>query len=219
MDEPMDSRLIEHLQLVIEANKTTNITRITSFEEAMVLHIEDSLAALEEIDAAPDGMLADIGSGAGYPGIPLAIRTGRQTVLVESIKKKAHILRGMVEALQLENTVQVYSGRAEELAKERPAEFAVVTARAVAKLGVLMELASPLLVQGGRLVCYKAHVDSDELNHALELQERLGLRHATTWEFVLSDESTYRQIIVFEKAEVARIKLPRNVGMAQKKPL
>ena len=82
-----DDLLRRHLELVIEANKTTNITRIESMEEGMVLHVEDSLVGLPELEAAPAGRYADLGSGAGYPGIPLAVETGRETLLVDSVGK------------------------------------------------------------------------------------------------------------------------------------
>ncbi|BAK45961.1 hypothetical protein EGYY_30240 [Eggerthella sp. YY7918] len=87
-----DSLLKRHLELVIEANKTTNITRIASWEEGMLLHVSDSLIGLEEMNEAPSGWYADLGTGAGYPGIPLAIETGRKTLLVDSVGKKTAIL-------------------------------------------------------------------------------------------------------------------------------
>ena len=89
----MNSELLnKHLDLVVKANETTNITRIVSWESAQVLHIEDSLSALPEFETAPEGLYGDLGSGAGFPGIPIAIETGRETVLVESVKKKAALL-------------------------------------------------------------------------------------------------------------------------------
>ena len=200
-----DDLLKRHLELVIEANKTTNITRISTWEEGMLLHVEDSLVGLPEVMDAPAGRMADIGSGAGYPGIPLAIESGRQT-----------ILSSMVETLGLEN-VEVYTGRIEDLAREKPAAFTVVTARALAQLSILMELASPMLQEGGRLVCYKANVSDEELQHALSLQEQLGMKHVSDRTVTLGDNC--RRIICFEKTGRSKIKLPRKVGMAQKRPL
>ena len=211
-----DDLLKRHLELVIEANKTTNITRISTWEEGMLLHVEDSLVGLPEVMDAPAGRMADIGSGAGYPGIPLAIESGRQTLLADSVGKKTAILSSMVETLGLEN-VEVYTGRIEDLAREKPAAFTVVTARALAQLSILMELASPMLQEGGRLVCYKANVSDEELQHALSLQEQLGMKHVSDRTVTLGDNS--RRIICFEKTGRPKIKLPRKVGMAQKRPL
>lgn len=211
-----DDLLKRHLELVIEANKTTNITRISTWEEGMLLHVEDSLVGLPEVMDAPAGRMADIGSGAGYPGIPLAIESGRQTLLADSVGKKTAILSSMVETLGLKN-VEVYTGRIEDLAREKPAAFTVVTARALAQLSILMELASPMLQEGGRLVCYKANVSDEELQHALSLQEQLGMKHVSDRTVTLGDNC--RRIICFEKTGRPKIKLPRKVGMAQKRPL
>ena len=110
--------LKRHLELVIEANKTTNITRISSWEDGMVLHVQDSLLGLDALNACPEGRYADIGTGAGYPGIPLAIETGRPTLLVDSVQKKVQILDGFIEELGLDN-VSTYAGRIEDLGREQ----------------------------------------------------------------------------------------------------
>lgn len=215
----MKEELIKkHLDLVIEANKITNITRISSPEEGMLLHVEDSLAGIDEINACPEGLYGDMGSGAGFPGIPLAIETGRPTVLIDSVGKKAAILQGFADELGLDG-VTSYGGRLEELALEKPEAFSVLTARALSKLGSLMELAAPLLKKGGRLICYKSHIEEEELKHAVSLEGKLGMKLVSDRDFYLSDGETYRRIVVFEKVRKPKIKLPRHVGYAQKKPL
>lgn len=208
--------LQRHLELVIEANKTTNITRISSWEDGMLLHVEDSLVGLPELSAAPEGWYADIGSGAGYPGIPLAIETGRRTLLVDSVGKKTAILDGFIEELGL-NNVATYTGRIEDLARDYPYAFTAITARALAQLSILMELAAPLLKKGGHLICYKAHVEQQELDHALALQDKLGMELISDRIVALEDHQ--RRIICFEKTAKERIKLPRKTGLAQKRPL
>ena len=84
LDAPKRRLVDKHLELVIEANKTTNLTRIDSIEEAITRHIEDSRSGLPEMKAAIEGLYGDLGSGAGYPGIPLAIATGRKTLLIDA---------------------------------------------------------------------------------------------------------------------------------------
>lgn len=98
-----DELLEKHLSLVIEANKATNITRISSWEDGMLLHVKDSLLGLDALNACPAGRYADIGTGAGYPGIPLAIESGRETLLVDSVAKKVQILDGFISELGLQN--------------------------------------------------------------------------------------------------------------------
>lgn len=211
-----DELLQRHLELVLEANKKTNITRISSWDEGMVLHVQDSLLGLEELSEAPDGWYADIGTGAGYPGIPLAIETGRKTLLVDSVGKKTAILDSFIAELGLDQ-VSTYTGRIEDLAREHPYEFAAITARALAQLSVLMELAAPLLQLGGKLICYKANLKPSELDHALLLQDTVGLKLVSDRSFVLDDYQ--RRIVTFEKVKRESIQLPRKTGLAQKRPL
>lgn len=211
-----DELLQRHLELVLEANKKTNITRISSWDEGMVLHVQDSLLGLEELSEAPDGWYADIGTGAGYPGIPLAIETGRKTLLVDSVGKKTAILDSFIAELGLDQ-VSTYTGRIEDLAREHPYEFAAITARALAQLSVLMELAAPLLQLGGKLICYKANLKPSELDHALSLQDTVGLKLVSDRSFVLDDYQ--RRIVTFEKVKRESIQLPRKTGLAQKRPL
>lgn len=208
-----------YLDKVLEANKITNLTRISDVEEARVLHIEDSLAGLEELMKAPDGLYGDLGSGGGFPGVPLALASGRETMIVDSVQKKMAIVNSIIEELELKETITTYSGRIEDLALDYPKKFAVLTARALAKLSVLMELASPLLMKDGLLICYKANIQEDEWDHALALQDKLGMTLFSDRTLQLSDGQTQRRIVCFRKTARPKIKLPRRVGLAQKKPL
>lgn len=213
-----ESMLRNHLSLVIEANKTTNITRIDTWDSGWLLHVEDSLVGVDEVASAPTGALADLGSGAGFPGIPLATTTGRNVTLVESVGKKASLLREFAVELGLSERIQVYSGRAEQLAAEQPEGFAVITARALSSLPSLMELASPLLIQGGNLICYKSSDINDELEAAALIQEKLAMYITGKRDVILSDGETKRSIVVFKKEGQPLVKLPRREGQAQRKP-
>lgn len=208
--------LEEHLKLVLEANKITNITAIRDYDEGWRLHVLDSFDGLPELEAAPAGPFADMGSGAGYPGIPLAIETGREALLIDSVQKKAKILESFIETLGLSN-VSVSGERIETVSLEYPAYFSAVTARALSKISILMELASPLLQMHGHLICYKAQVEDEELQHALSLQKKLGYRLYS--DRLIERDGLVRRIVVFEKVSKPSIKLPRHIGFAQKKPL
>lgn len=210
--------LDKHLELVIEENKVTNLTRIVDWESAQVLHVEDSLAGLPEVEEALEGPYLDMGSGAGFPGIPLAIMTGREALLADSVGKKTRALDSFAAELGIDDIVSTYHGRIEDLALQQPNRFSLVTARALSSLASLLELASPLLAKGGRLVCYKAHSESEELEHAREIARKLGMEFVSSRGFTLSDGETSRAIIVFRKRCNPSMKLPRRVGMAQKKP-
>lgn len=214
------SALIErYLELILEVNKTLNLTRIEDSQEARLLHIEDSLSGFKELEAAPDGLYGDLGSGGGFPGVPLAIASGRQTLLVDSVKKKMAAVASVIDELGLSAQIGTYNGRIEDLAIDQPGQFSALTARALSRVSVLMELASPLLNNGGHLICYKAQLSDEELDHALSLQKYLGMKLVSDRSFFLSDNETARRIVVFEKYKDAGLKLPRRVGLAQKKPL
>lgn len=220
MDECSANDLAQqYLDLVLEVNKTINLTRITDRSEAEILHLEDSLVGLEEVNAAPAGLYGDLGSGGGFPGVPLALATGRDTVLVDSVKKKMAVVGQLIDQLGLSNQIATCDNRIEDLALDRPGSFSVLTARALSRLVSLLELASPLLIKGGRLVCYKAQVADDELSEALAVQDLLGMKLISERKTLLSDGQTARTILVFEKTGRARLKLPRRVGAAQKTPL
>ncbi|MEB1813349.1 16S rRNA (guanine(527)-N(7))-methyltransferase RsmG [Adlercreutzia mucosicola] len=220
MTSPVAQELMgQYLDLILEANKTTNLTRITSRDEALVLHIEDSLVGLKEVSEAPEGLYGDLGSGGGFPGVPLALATGRETVLVDSVKKKMAIVQQAVNQLGLGRQITTCSDRIEDLALDRPGSFSVLTARALSRLVALLELSSPLLVKGGRLVCYKAQLSDEEMQEALAVEDLLGMRLVSQRETMLSDGETRRTIVVFEKVGKAKLKLPRRIGAAQKTPL
>lgn len=213
------SLMQRYLDSILEANKVTNLTRITDGEQARLLHIEDSLVGLPEVNEAPTGLYGDLGSGGGFPGVPLALATGRKTLLVESVKKKMAIVQSALDDLSLSEQISTSSERIEDLPLEYKEKFAVLTARALSKLVSLIELASPLLKKGGRLVCYKAQLSSEELEEALAVQDLVGMKMISQREICLSDGETTRTIVVFEKIGKSRIKLPRRIGLAQKQPL
>lgn len=213
------SLMQRYLDSILEANKVTNLTRITDGEQARLLHIEDSLVGLPEVNEAPTGLYGDLGSGGGFPGVPLALATGRKTLLVDSVKKKMAIVQSALDDLSLSEQISTSSERIEDLPLEYKEKFAVLTARALSKLVSLIELASPLLKNGGRLVCYKAQLSSEELEEALAVQDLVGMKMISQREICLSDGETTRTIVVFEKISKSRIKLPRRIGLAQKQPL
>lgn len=213
------SLMQRYLDSILEANKVTNLTRITDGEQARLLHIEDSLVGLPEVNEASAGLYGDLGSGGGFPGVPLALATGRKTLLVDSVKKKMAIVQSALDDLSLSEQISTSSERIEDLPLEYKEKFAVLTARALSKLVSLIELASPLLKKSGRLVCYKAQLSSEELEEALAVQDLVGMKMISQREICLSDGETTRTIVVFEKIGKPRIKLPRRIGLAQKQPL
>ena len=211
--------LATHLMLVIQKNEQINLTRITNLEDAAYLHVVDSLLLWPSFEAAPAGKFVDIGTGAGFPGIPLAIATGRKALLVDSVGKKVNAVGEFIQALGLQNRAEARQARIEPLGKELRGQFSVVCARAVAQTNVLVEYAAPLLGKGGRLVVAKARPTEEELTTAKRAAKVCGLRYVSRETFELPGERGHREILSYERVGNPSIKLPRAVGMAKHHPL
>jgi len=206
--------LLMHGELVLDANQRMNLTRITDADDFAMLHIVDALAFLPHIDP-PSGTVVDLGSGAGFPGIPLAIM-GHEVTLCEATQKKARFLEECVAALGLKT--EVLPLRAEEVALKRPALANVVVARAVSSLAALVELSAPLLGPEGRLIALKGVPDAEEVERGARAAAICGLRVSRSVSYLL-ESGERRSIYEYTKVAKPRIALPRRAGMAQKEPL
>ena len=209
---------IKHLDLVLETNKTTNLTRILNVEDAAVLHILDSLVLLPYINKAPDGALLDMGTGAGFPGIPLTIASCRKATYIDSVGKKVDAVNSFITALGLKHAHAVHD-RLEEYARSHKKQFSVVTARALAPLPVLVEYAAPFLKDGGLFVITKGNPSDEELNSGMSAAKICGFSTLLTDAIDLPDFLGHREFIVLKKTHTASIALPRANGMAKKNPL
>lgn len=209
---------LEHFDLVIEANKTTNLTRILDLDEGMVLHIVDSLVLLPYVQKAPQGDLLDMGTGAGFPGIPLTIASGRHATYIDSVGKKVNAVNSFVKELGLKHAHAVHA-RLEEYAASHKKQFAVVTARALAPLPVLVEYAAPYLKDGGLFVITKGNPSEDELKSGAAAAKICGFSHVLDDSLDLPDGLGHREFIVLKKSHAASVSLPRANGMAKKNPL
>lgn len=210
--------------LLSEANQTVNLTRITAPEDFLYRHLLDSLTIAPLIPA--NASVADIGSGAGFPAIPLAIlRADIQMIAVESVGKKCNFIHACQEALNLAN-LTVLNLRSEDLGRKtgaphpqnRREQLDVVTARAVAALPALLELCLPLLKKGGRFLAMKGLNYEAELNASGNALKLLGgkLLEVKTFEHPRLKDS---RLLVFEKTTRTPDIYPRTAGLPAKKPL
>ncbi len=213
-------RLLKYLDLVIEKNKVVNLTRITNVEEALVLHILDSLLplTLPEVSERLSKTYLDMGTGAGFPGIPIGLLSGSQGVLIDSVGKKISAVNEFCDELGLDK-VHGEHGRLEELAVTHRGEFALVFARAVAQANVLVEYAAPFLAKNGILVLEKANPQMSEINASNKAAKICGLRMLEPVEFELPNNFGHRTILLYVKDGVSSIKLPRRTGLAKQSPL
>ena len=221
IDEGQASKMLDHLSLMLRKNEAMNLTAIEDRNKAIILHVADSLTlAPLLLDACKDGgRYLDLGTGGGYPGIPLAIATGLEATLIDSVAKKAAACKEFVEELGLSGQVEVLATRAEELATERRQGYQAVVARAVAPIAVLLEYASPLLCLGGSLVISKAPLQGNEYEEGQLAAELCGMRNVSRETIELPEGTGARELLVYIKSEESHIKLPRRPGMATKRPL
>ena len=177
LPEPVRVGLIDQLRLLEAWNAAINLTAVRDPVEAVRRHVLDSLAATSALRAAGVDALLDLGSGAGYPGLPLALALPtRRTLLVDSVAKKARFLATAITALGLEASVEAFAGRAEVLAGDprHRGRWPAVVARAVGGLDEVAELGLPLLVRGGLLVAWKRDDVGPEVAAAADLVGGLG---------------------------------------------
>lgn len=210
------STIAAHANLVLEANTKFNLTRITSLDDVLRLHVQDSVLALGALRGAPDGTMMDMGSGAGYPGVPLAVITGRRVILADSVRKKADFLQGVVDTLGLDGLG--YWGRIEEIGPEWRGTVSAVTARGLSQLGAVIELAAPLLPIGGRVIALKARIEDDEVRKGAKVATLCGFGPPERDRMTLPGGEV-REIITLTKLTTPKIALPRRTGLAQRQPL
>lgn len=212
--------LIRHLLLVIEKNKVVNLTRITDPSEAVTLHLVDSLLPLASNLVVMDEKTryVDMGTGAGFPGLPLAIMTGAHGMLIDSVGKKVAAVQEFAEALECAQ-VETRHTRVEDLPRESFGTFDYVFARAVAQSNVLIEYATPLLKKSGLLVLEKARPTDEELAAAERAAQVCGLSYVSRETYELPHELGHRELLFYKKTAKPRVKLPRKAGLAKKEPL
>ena len=212
--------LLTHLDLVVEKNKVLNLTRIVEARDAIIRHCVDSLLLLATLPScAEQRRFLDIGTGAGFPGIPLGIMTDDLGVLIDSVTKKSKAVDEFIGQLGLSDRLVARSIRAEELALEEPASFDYVVARAVADLATLVEYASPLLKNDGYLIVSKANIDEQELRRGMKTADLVGLQRVSRETFELPNGQGHRETYLFQKKNPSKVRLPRKPGMAKHKPL
>ncbi len=223
LGERKDALFSRYYRELVEWNRTVNLTAITNPDEAAARHFLDSLSVARVISAETlaGGSLLDVGSGAGFPGLPMKIAwPGLSVTLVESVGKKAAFLRHVVDTLGLDG-VQVETGRAETLAHEpRLREgFDVVTARAVAHMAALAELTLPFCKPGGVVVAQKKAGIDDELREAERAIESLGgaLERIELVDDVEPDAP--RWLVALRKIATSPERYPRRPGIPAKRPL
>ena len=209
---------------MLEKNQVMNLTGITERREVIVKHYIDSLlpACLLPDFPKPGTRLLDLGSGAGFPGIPLAIAfPNLQLTLMDSLNKRIVYLTDEIEKLGLQNHTEALHARAEELARQagQREAYDYCSSRAVARLAVLSEYCLPFVKVGGQMLAYKAGEIEEELSEAQFAIKKLGGKTDQVVSFSLPDDAGKRSLVVIRKIKEAPRIYPRKAGMPTKAPL
>jgi 16S rRNA (guanine527-N7)-methyltransferase len=218
---PLDEAQRAAITCVLELLETerASVSSVTDPKRAWRVHVADSLTGLEFQPLQEAGRIADIGSGAGFPGLVLAVaRPQAQVDLIESVGRKCDFIQRAIDAAGIANA-RVINARSEELAGGEGREaYAAVTARAVGRLSTLAELASPLLEDGGALIAWKGKRDPDEEAQLSRAAEKLAMRPEEIRHVGPFAGSEHRHLHLIRKVGATPDDLPRRPGMAKKRP-
>lgn len=219
LEEEQIKQFYDYMNLLLEWNEKINLTAITDKNEIILKHFVDCLTISKYIKE--NAYIIDVGTGAGFPGIPLKIaRRDIKIVLMDSLNKRINFLNEVIQKLELKNIETVHS-RAEELGKNKKYRemFDISTSRAVANLNTLSEYMLPLVKKGGCSICMKGPDSQEEVKKAKKAIEVLGGEVSFVESFVLPNSDLGRNIVIIYKKDVTPGKYPRKAGMPSKEPL
>lgn len=210
-----------YYELLVKKNEVMNLTAITDYHEVCLKHFADSISLSQYYDMSSVDSLIDVGTGAGFPGIPLKILFPNLNVtLLDSLNKRLLFLEDVIDELDLDNIKTVHS-RAEEAGrmKNLREHYDLCVSRAVANLSTLSEYCLPLVKVGGNFISYKAGEVEDEINSAKHAIKKLGGKIKSVEEFSLPDSDISRSFVIIEKVNETSNLYPRKPGTPNKKPL
>ncbi len=213
-------KFTRYYELIIEWNEKMNLTALTEMEDVALKHFCDSILLLKYADIEEGASLIDVGTGAGFPSIPVKImRPDINLCLLDSLNKRLIFLNEVVKDLKLDN-VQIIHSRAEDGAKknELREKFDYATSRAVAQLNVLSEYCLPYVKTGGAFLAMKGKYSEEEISNAKNAIKLLGGKTSKVSTYSLADSSE-RTIINISKVSNTDSKYPRNSGKIKSKPL
>ena len=221
LTESQKEQFDKFYELLVEWNKVMNLTGITEYEEVNEKHFIDSLSLVKAIDVSGIKTVIDVGTGAGFPGIPLKIAFPHlKVVLLDSLNKRINFLNAVIAELGLKDTKTIH-GRAEDYAKqiEYREQFDLCVSRAVANLSTLSEYCLPYVKKGGLFIPYKSGEIDNEVQQAKTAIQTLGGEIDEVIKFQLPNTEISRSFIKIKKERNTAKKFPRKAGLPSKEPL
>jgi len=218
LNEKKAELFYEYMNMLVEWNKNINLTSITEPNDVVLKHFIDSLTAYKH---AKNMSVIDVGTGAGFPGIPLKIIDKEMNItLLDSLNKRVNFLNEVINKLELENIKAVH-GRVEEIArdKEYRENFDIAISRAVAPLNVLLEYLIPLVKVGGKCICMKGSNVEEEIETSRNALNKLNAEIELVESFKLPGTDMKRNIVIIKKIGKTDKAFPRKAGTPSKKPL
>lgn len=209
----------DFMNLLIEKNKVMNLTGITEPKEVILKHFIDSLTVLKYINENDN--IIDVGTGAGFPGIPLKIaENSLEITLLDSLNKRINFLNEVIEKINL-NKVKTIHGRAEDFGQDFKyrEKYDVAVSRAVAPLNVLLEYMLPFVKVGGKCICMKGNNCDEEIENSKRAIEILGGKIEKIKKFNLPNSDNNRTIFIIKKVQKMNRQYPRKAGIPTKNPL
>ncbi len=221
LTEKQKQQFDKFYELLVEWNKVMNLTGITEYEEVNEKHFVDSVALVKAVSLNKKQNLIDVGTGAGFPGIPLKIVFPHLKVtLLDSLNKRIKFLDTVIEELGLEH-IETIHGRAEDFAKQADyrEQYDICVSRAVANLATLSEYCIPYVKIGGLFIPYKSGEIEEELSHSEKAITILGGKLDQVIKFELPGSEIGRSFVKIEKIKSTAKKYPRKAGLPSKEPL
>ena len=225
LTEEQITKFMDYYELLVEWNSFMNLTAITDFDEVILKHFVDSLAVCQTdvFQKVSESLvsLIDIGTGAGFPGIPLKILyPDLKVTLLDSLNKRVKFLNTVIEKLNLEN-IETIHGRAEDFAKNLVyrEQYDFCVSRAVANLSTLTELCIPFVKKNGYFISYKSEKVNEELHAGKKAVDILGGKIEKQLEYCLPDTDMKRSLLLIKKEKSTPKKYPRKAGTPAKEPI